>query len=106
MEERSLDEFVETADTGADTEDETPADGATDTDENTGEGEEIADSDGNDRTSRDADSDGRVLPESVEPAAVTSRVVPGRTTCEGCGEQVSRLWTSEDGERCRDCKEW
>ena len=96
MKERSLDEFVETAETDGDAEEETPSGGATVTGESVGEEEETANAEDNDR----------VHPESVEPAAVTSRVVPGGTACEGCGEQVSRLWTSEDGERCRDCKHW
>jgi hypothetical protein len=96
MEERSLDEFVETADTDGDAEEGPTTSGATGTDESAGGKEEAA----------NEEDDDRVLPESVDPAAVTSRVVPGGAVCEGCGEQVSRLWTGEDGERCRDCKEW
>ena len=93
MEERSLDEFVESA--------EDDPDPGPDGDERT-----VTESDDDGQASPDSDGSERVPPESVEPAAVTSRVVPGGTTCEGCGEQVSRLWTGEDGERCRDCREW
>lgn len=91
MEERSLDEFVETTENGSDSD---------------GDKQTTAGPDDDSRASPGADGPDRVHPESVEPAAVTSRVVPGGTACEGCGEEVSRLWTGEDGERCRDCKEW
>lgn len=119
MEERSLDEFVETTEDGSDSDGDertvTESDDDGQAPPEPGDNQTAPDSDGDNQvpldsddsqTAPDSDASERVPPESVEPAAVTSRVVPGGTACEGCGTQVSRLWTGEDGERCRDCREW
>ncbi len=43
---------------------------------------------------------------TVEAATTTYQWMPSGKTCVSCGDQVTRLWYSEAGQVCPDCKEW
>ena len=44
--------------------------------------------------------------DDTEPATATYRWDPDGVECPACGATVDRLWSSEAGQVCAECKEW
>ncbi|WP_224267861.1 DUF7573 domain-containing protein [Haloprofundus salinisoli] len=92
-EDRSLDEFLRTAD----------ADSVGDEESTEGDAEEeLAERTENAESSSDGDAEG------TNPAVVTFRWSPTGATCGSCGETVLRRWRDEETDEfvCIDCKPW
>lgn len=128
MEDRSLDEFLDTgSDDDGDPSEEEPPDSDLDGADSSGAStEEQSATDATDETSasdppENGDTSTEPSDESqstgepslepavtydVEPAVSTFVRVPDGDSCAACGATVERRWHSEDGLVCADCKEW
>lgn len=70
--------------------------------------EDSADEEGGDdlTESPPVDDDGRVSPDTVDPAAATADWSPGGAPCAACGTIAEHRWRDERGMVCPDCKSW
>lgn len=117
MPNRSLDEFVGSADGDASDADDADLDAAdaaegdadaTDAAEVDPDAADADEVDGavDDPGAEEEQAAARVDPAAVEPADVTYSWESEGGTCAACGEAVERRWTGDAGLVCADCKEW